>query len=532
MLYQPSHNATFDSIMDVRNDANASTTAPLIPTNDYTNYDRRLQHHRTIFPTTVPFSQPQYMSNHNLSQLSNIDPSSTDEPNSTNNASSSNNKTLQTNDDRNKLVKVHHDNEINYVLKEYCQPIDDTWKYTKEECHFSRYCIVIRSKVLEKASVIETLSPTAFGRVPYNSKKTNYTIMDTQLVKCFNPLCKGTQSKVPKVFHHLCYMHMMGMTANEHMNHLKVENGNDKLVDLVQDSIDMNLIIRQTTHDTSQLIFPICGKRCYNTVCNFRKKDEKKDGSEYALTQSWDADGNSSKKSSTEVLIHWLTTEENCSSYFGGVDTNGRTNGNRKETYHHHIRDLIKSENGERTYHQLLLSNCYLYFLTIFFNYILTTGSDRSSEAIKNKINRIMASYKDGCDMVNQSGGGLEGLDESSFQQYIVNNVCKYFYELDDLMKDRPNVKPWFTNEHKLIEVEDSDDDDDSDDSIESLVMGDNNLINHEKRDGGISFNLTDSDQTDSEGNRITNNHSSSSFSNRNVSFRSSIASKKTRVYK
>ena len=64
---------------------------------------------------------------------------------------------------------------------------------------------------------------------------------------------------------------------------------------------------------------------------------------------SWDNDGDTSEgvKSSIEVLVNWLTTEENCSQYFGGIDSNGRTNGNRKEVYHHHIRDIIKLENGK-----------------------------------------------------------------------------------------------------------------------------------------------------------------------------------------
>ena len=50
--------------------------------------------------------------------------------------------------------------------------------------------------------------------------------------------------------------------------------------------------------------------------------------------------------SSIEVLIEWLTTEENATNYFGGLDVDGQTNSNRKETYHHQIRDLIKEENG------------------------------------------------------------------------------------------------------------------------------------------------------------------------------------------
>jgi hypothetical protein len=47
------------------------------------------------------------------------------------------------------------------------------------------------------------------------------------------------------------------------------------------------------------------------------------------------------------VLVEWLSIQENCSNYFGGLDSNGKTSGNRKDTYHYLIRDLIKKENGE-----------------------------------------------------------------------------------------------------------------------------------------------------------------------------------------
>ena len=69
--------------------------------------------------------------------------------------------------------------------------------------------------------------------------------------------------------------------------------------------------------------------------------------SDYAIAQSWEKDGTSTKMCSIKVLVEWLTTEENCSQYFGGLDANGRTSADRKEAYHHRIRDLIKQENGK-----------------------------------------------------------------------------------------------------------------------------------------------------------------------------------------
>ena len=132
------------------------------------------------------------------------------------------------------------------------------------------------------------------------------------------------------------------------MTHLILENDKDKLLKLIDSNKveDMASIVRHISNDPTKLIFPVCGKRCYNTLSNYRKKEENKVDSEYATTQNWEKDGTSTKMCSIEVLVDWLTTEENCSKYFGGLDANGRTSADRKEAYHHRIRDLIKAENG------------------------------------------------------------------------------------------------------------------------------------------------------------------------------------------
>ena len=72
-----------------------------------------------------------------------------------------------------------------------------------------------------------------------------------------------------------------------------------------------------------------------------------------------------------------------------------------------------------------------------------------------------MAQYKDGNEKISQSGGGLEGFDRSNFHKYITRDVCKYYFILDSVLKDRPNVKAWFTNED---EWNDEDSDEDSND--------------------------------------------------------------------
>ena len=48
---------------------------------------------------------------------------------------------------------------------------------------------------------------------------------------------------------------------------------------------------------------------------------------------------------------------------------------------------------------------------------------------------------------MNRSGNGLGGFGFTSFQEYIVRNVCKYYFALDPILKDRSNIRAWFTNE-------------------------------------------------------------------------------------
>jgi hypothetical protein len=67
-----------------------------------------------------------------------------------------------------------------------------------------------------------------------------------------------------------------------------------------------------------------------------------------------------------------------------------------------------------------------------------------------------MASYKEGNEKLNNTGSGLTGLDLSTLQEYVVNNICKYYYVLDPVLRDRPNVRPVYTNDNE---------DDDSDGS-------------------------------------------------------------------
>lgn len=52
---------------------------------------------------------------------------------------------------------------------------------------------------------------------------------------------------------------------------------------------------------------------------------------------------------------------------------------------------------------------------------------------------------------MNRTGSGLDGFKYTSFQEYIVREVCKYYFILDPVLKDRPNVRAWFTNEDETM---------------------------------------------------------------------------------
>lgn len=246
------------------------------------------------------------------------------------------------------LEVLYHELEMNYIMKEYCLPIADSFYAKQDVCKFNRECLVNRKNILTKGTLIQSLAPTVFRCVPTMSKNLIYSIHDVRMLKCSNPTCKNPTTKQSKVFHNVCFHHMLGKKLVEKMDKIKLTSSSDKVIDLFKKSCDVSCLKHLSTEELKHLHFPFCRKHCYNTINNYRnKKSSKGEGdSEYATTQSWDKDGSYNTKTSMEVLINWFTTEENCSSYFGGINGQGRTNANQKDMYHYLLRDLICNENG------------------------------------------------------------------------------------------------------------------------------------------------------------------------------------------
>ena len=83
---------------------------------------------------------------------------------------------------------------------------------------------------------------------------------------------------------------------------------------------------------------------------------------------------------------------------------------------------------------------------------MLMIGSMRSAESIRTKIIRVMASYKEAHERINNTGNGIHGFEkDNTFQEYIVRDICKYYFELDPVLRDRPNVYPHYTNEDEKV---------------------------------------------------------------------------------
>jgi hypothetical protein len=59
----------------------------------------------------------------------------------------------------------------------------------------------------------------------------------------------------------------------------------------------------------------------------------------------------------------------------------------------------------------------------------------------------VLQSYKTAKDHIVNTGSGLHGIAHSNYIDSVVDKHCRYYYILDPVLGQRPNVKPWFTNE-------------------------------------------------------------------------------------
>ena len=77
----------------------------------------------------------------------------------------------------------------------------------------------------------------------------------------------------------------------------------------------------------------------------------------------------------------------------------------------------------------------------------MSLGSVRSTKSIRYKIAKLIESYQNAVQVIDQSGGGLTGASEVSFYDMIHKKYCKYYSELHEVLQDRPTTFAAFTNE-------------------------------------------------------------------------------------
>jgi hypothetical protein len=352
------------------------------------------------------------------------------------------------------MKTCHHELQRYLVLTQYCLPTQMSMDENKVNlCKFGRECLILKSKLQSLGRKLPDTPETVFAPLPGILKKYKYDVLDCTLMSCFQPDCKQIKSKMPKHFHFACYIHNISISNDEDLKMIEVENKDDPLLMLANQKNNMvPLEYNDIVAQNQKLVFPVCGKRCMSNCLTRRKEIQRCEDSKPSLTSNanlgWDKDGSDTVRSSEQVILDWLTTEENTSSYYGGVGKDGQTSANRKHSYHLKLSAEIEKENG----------------------------SIRSPDAVRYKINFIVDTYKEAKERMENTGAGLEGTHFEKFQDYILAKVCKYYLELDPIFKNRPNVYPMFTNQDETDDEEEKlprtyvlDDDDDD------VIMFENN---------------------------------------------------------
>jgi hypothetical protein len=150
-----------------------------------------------------------------------------------------------------------------------------------------------------------------------------------------------------------------------------------------------------------------CSKRCFNI---FKKELDEKDKKGTRRNRvTWASDG------SNDILISWLTTEGNYAKYVGGDGNSGET----KTRFNKEIVQLINAANSEST---------------------------RNAKDVGVKITFLESQFRSMTDWFACTGQGLRQNGEFEAIADWVEKKFPHYYDLEPIMKDRPNTRPLLTH--------------------------------------------------------------------------------------
>jgi hypothetical protein len=143
-------------------------------------------------------------------------------------------------------VSVHHENDLEHVLSQYCVPIGTSTKHLPLLCKYGkRECVVYKSQLLVSGKNIPELSQTTFSPDDSFLAKFGYSINDTRMLKCFNPECIDKKTNRDKIFHHVCFKHSFKKKENQSMKLLCIKDVKDDILGLVKWEDDLNQLIQK-----------------------------------------------------------------------------------------------------------------------------------------------------------------------------------------------------------------------------------------------------------------------------------------------
>ncbi|ETL81575.1 hypothetical protein L917_18111 [Phytophthora nicotianae] len=126
----------------------------------------------------------------------------------------------------------------------------------------------------------------------------------------------------------------------------------------------------------------------------------------------WDKDAVIEGKTSIRLVLNWLTTQGNYDKWRGSDRTNGKT----KEAL---LKEIVADLHKAKLLH-------------------------RDTAGVREKINQLETGFRKVEDFLACTGQGIT--NETSLRAEILRR-CAYYYELKDVMTDRPSARPEMTSD-------------------------------------------------------------------------------------